>query len=146
MYSDLITISNILKAVHKQWSVVSSMLMVTNIPAGRSARDKRLVKHLSSEVFCQKNEKRSTCFYLAVHQDGPFTAEPRSPKTLICLSPDLKRKERPIWKQVNFSVKRPVSAKPQMPEIQVLLIPIVYVLPSSGGGGWGGIRGFGGKI
>lgn len=73
------------------------------------------------------------------HQDGPFDAEPRSLKTLKdCLSPDLKKKERPIWKQVHVSVKRPVSAKPQILEIQVLLLPTVYVLPSSGGGGWGG--------
>lgn len=65
-----------------------SMLMVTYIPAGWSAHDKMLAKHLSFEVFAQQSEKSSTRFHLVGCQCWLFTAEPRSPKTLkdwLCL-------------------------------------------------------------
>lgn len=48
------------------------------------------------------------------------------------LSPDVRREQRPIWRQVCFSAQRPVSTKTRILRIQVLLIWTLYVASKQG--------------
>lgn len=104
-------------------------VMVTYIPAGWRAHDKILVKHLSSSEW-----ERLHIFHLVGCQDWPLTAEPMS----LCLkiwggSKDL------FGEKCTVSAKRPVSAKPQILRIQLLLIQTMYVASKQG---WGHLSEF----
>ena len=71
-------------------------------------------------------------FCLVGCQDWHFTAEPRSPKTLekwLCLQ-IWGGREGPFGDRLHLSVKKPVSEKPQIMEIQELLIQLCGWFPA----------------
>lgn len=94
-----------------------------------------LMKCLSSEVFPLKSEK-STSFLPGRLSGLTFHYRAKKPEDLkgLAMSLDLRRKGRPIWRHVASVCQRPVSAKPPILEIYVLLIQLCMLVPSSGSG------------